>query len=52
MSLEANSVHVTFSSASDRDTVMHFESVRVGDVDCVVRGGALARRKFLYMVTL
>ena len=26
---------VTFSSASDRDAVMHFESVRVGDVDCV-----------------
>ena len=47
-----NLTRVTFSSASDRDAVMHFESVRVGDVDCVVRGGALARREFLYMVTL
>ena len=37
---------VTFSSASDRDAVMRFESIRVGDVDCVVRG------KFLYTVTL
>ena len=34
-----NLARVTFSSASDRDAVMHFESVRVGDVDCVVRGG-------------
>ena len=47
-----NLTRVTFSSASDRDTVVHFESVRVGDVDCVVRGGALARRKFLYIATL
>ena len=34
-----NFARVTFSSASDRDAVMRFESVRVGDVDCVVRGG-------------
>ena len=47
-----NLARVTFSSASDRDAVMRFESVRVGDVDCVVRGVALARRKFLYTVTL
>ena len=35
----ANLARVTFSSASDRDTVLRLESVRVGDVDCVVRGG-------------
>ena len=34
-----NLARVTFSSASDRDAVMRFESVRVGDLDCVVRGG-------------
>ena len=34
-----NLARVTFSSASDRDAVMRFESARVGDVDCVVRGG-------------
>lgn len=28
----------TFSSASDRDAVMCFESARVGDLDCIVRG--------------
>ena len=33
-----NLARVTFSSVSDRDAVMRFESVRVGDVDCVVRG--------------
>ena len=33
-----NSATITFSSASDRDAVMRFESVRVGDVDCIVRG--------------
>ena len=33
-----NFARVTFSSASDRDAVMRFESVRVGDVDCVVHG--------------
>ena len=32
-----NLARVTFSSASDRDAVMRFESVRVGDVDCVFR---------------
>ena len=34
-----NLARVTFSSASDRNAIMRFESVRVGDVDCVVRGG-------------
>ena len=47
-----NLVRVTFSSASDRDAAMRFESVRVGDIDCVVRGLALARRKFLSIVTM
>ena len=32
-------LELLFSSASDHDAVMRFESVRVGDVDCVVRGG-------------
>ena len=40
---------VTFSSASDRDAVMRFESVRVGDVDCVVRvGGPRPQKVFVY----
>ena len=40
---------VTFSSASDRDAVMRLESVRVGDVDCVVRGGGPRPQKvFVY----
>ena len=45
-----NLARVTFfSSASDRDAVMHFESVRVGDVDCVVRGGGPRPQKvFVY----
>ena len=34
-----NLARVTFSSASDRDAFMRFESGGVGDVDCVVRGG-------------
>ena len=34
-----NSGRVTFSFASHRDAAMHFESVRDGDVDRVVRGG-------------
>ena len=38
-----NLARVTFSSASDLDDVMRFESVRVGDVSCA--GVALARRK-------
>lgn len=32
-----NSARITFSSASDRDAVMCFESVRVVDVDCILR---------------
>ena len=47
-----NLARVTFSSASGRDAVVRFESVRVGDVDCVCAGVALARRKFLCTVTL
>ena len=43
---ETSSARVTFSSASDRDAVMRFESIRVGDVDCVVRGGGLRPQKF------
>ena len=44
-----NLARVTFSSASDRDAVMRFESVRVGDVDCVVRGGGPRPQKvFVY----
>ena len=40
---------VTFSSASGRDAVMRFESVRVGDVDCVMRGGGPRPQKvFVY----
>ena len=42
-----NSARVTFSSASDREAVMRFESVRVGDVDCVVRGGGPGPQKVL-----
>ena len=38
---------VTFSSASGRDAVMRFESVRVGDVDCVMRGGDPRPQKVL-----
>ena len=44
-----NLARVTFSSASDRDAVMRFESVRGGDVDCVVRGGGPHPQKvFVY----
>ena len=44
-----NLARVTFSSASDRDAVMHFESVRVGEDDCVVRGGGPRPQKvFVY----
>lgn len=44
-----NLARVTFSSASDRDAVMRFESVRVGDVDCIVRGGGPRPQKvFVY----
>ena len=44
-----NLARVTFSSASDRDAVMHFESARVGDVDCVVHGaGARPQKVFVY----
>ena len=44
-----NLARVTFSSASDRDAVMRFKSVRVGDVDCVVRGGGPRPQKaFVY----
>ena len=44
-----NLARVTFSSASDRDAVMRLESVRVGDVDCVVRGGGPRLEKvFVY----
>ena len=44
-----NLARVTFSPASDRDAVMRFESVRVGDVDCVVRGGGPRPQKvFVY----
>lgn len=44
-----NLARVTFSSASDRDAVMCLESVRVGDVDCVVRGGGPRPQKvFVY----
>ena len=44
-----NSARVTFSSASDRDAVMRFESVRVGGVDCVVRGvGPRPQKVFVY----
>ena len=48
-----NSGRVTFSSASHRNAVMHFESVRVGDVDCVVRGGGPRLQKvFVYSYTV
>ena len=40
-----NLARVTFSSASDRGAVMRFESVRVGDVDCVVHGGGARPQK-------
>ena len=44
-----NLARVTFSSASDRDDVMRFESVRVGDVICLVRGGGPRPQKvFVY----
>ena len=44
-----NLARVTFSSASDRDAVMRFESVCVGDVDCVVRrGGPRPQKVFVY----
>ena len=44
-----NLARVTFSSASDRDAVVRFESVRVGDVDCVVRGGGpIPQKVFVY----
>ena len=44
-----NLARVTFSSASDCDAVMRFESVRVRDVDCVVRGGGPRPQKvFVY----
>ena len=44
-----NLARVTFSSASDCDAVMRLESVRVGDVDCVVRGGGPRPQKvFVY----
>ena len=47
--LVGNLARVTYSSASDRDAVMRFESVRVGDVDCVVRGGGPHPQKvFVY----
>ena len=39
---------VTFLSASDRDAVMHFESVRVGDVNGVVHGGGARPQKLVY----
>ena len=40
---------VTFSSPSDRAAVMRMETVRVGDVDCVVRGGGPRSQKvFVY----
>ena len=42
----------TFSSASDRDAVMRFESVCVGDVYYVVRGGGPCPQKVLGTVTL
>ena len=44
-----NLARVTFSSASDRDAVMRFESVCVGDVDYVVCGGVPRPQKvFVY----
>ena len=44
-----NLARVTFSSASDCDAVMRFESVRVGDVDCVMRwGGPRLQKVFVY----
>ena len=44
-----NLARVTFSSASDRDAVMRFESVHVGDIDCVVRrGGPRPQKVFVY----
>ena len=44
-----NLARVTFSSASDHDAVMHFESVCVGDVDCVLHGGGPRPQKlFVY----
>ena len=44
-----NLARITFSSASDSDAVMRFESVRVGDVDCVVHGGGPRQQKvFVY----
>ena len=43
---------VTFSSASDRDAVMRFESVSIGDVDCVVRGGGPRAQKVLFFSTV
>ena len=43
-----NSGRVTFSFASHRDAVMHFESVRDGDVDRVVRGGGPRSQKAFF----
>ena len=42
-----NLARVTFSSASDRDAV-----IRVGDVDCVVRGDGPRPQKVLCTATL
>ena len=47
-----NLARITFSSASDLDAVMRFESVRVGMLIVSCAGVALARRKFLCAVTL
>lgn len=45
----SNSGRVTFSSASHRDAVKHFESVCIGDVDRVVReGGPRPQKVFVY----
>ena len=42
-------LELAFSSASDRDAVMRLESVRVGDVDSVVRGvGPRPQKVFVY----
>ena len=41
-----NLPRVTFSSASDRDAVMRFEYVRLGDVDCVTKDNIFFRPLF------
>ena len=42
-------LELLFPSASNRDAVNRFESIRVGDVNCVVRGGGPSPQKvFVY----